>query len=201
MAIRVNHHCNPSAIRIATADFVDAIPQSKCFLQKGPLDGSWPIPTFANKRPPPPWVNMVLDLRINPQQSIERISCITQIPLNDWMNFTAEEIRTKIPRAPGAKGRFRAASNRFSKLKDSLATFLRLQMADVDTKSHIVKPSWSSNETCFFCHKLMRFSAEPSKITRTCSTPGFLSDSLSAEWIQEFDDILRKIQIILDKIT
>ena len=44
MAIRINHHCNATAIRIATADFVDAIPQAKCFLQKEPLDGSWPIP-------------------------------------------------------------------------------------------------------------------------------------------------------------
>ena len=38
MAIRVNHHCNPTAIRIATADFIDAVTQVKCFLQKGPLD-------------------------------------------------------------------------------------------------------------------------------------------------------------------
>ena len=116
-------YLNWTSIRIATIDFVDAIPQSKCFLQRSPLDGSWPIPTFAHKRPLP-WVNMVLDLRLNPQHEIDRISCFTQIPLNVWINFTAEEIRSKIPRAPGAKGRFKAALNRFSKFEDALATFL-----------------------------------------------------------------------------
>ena len=148
MAIRINHNCNATAIRIATADFVDAIPQAKCFLQKDPLDGSWPIPAFAHKRPPP-WVNLVLDLRLNPQHEIHRISCITQVPLNTWMNLSAEEIRSTIPRAPGAKGRFKAALNRFSKFKDALATFLRLQMSETKTKSHIVQSSWSGNETFF----------------------------------------------------
>ena len=128
------------------------------------------------------------------------MSCITQIPLDTWMNLTAEEIRLKIPRAPGAKGRFKAALNRFTKFKDALATFLRLQMSETKSKSHVVQPSWSGNETCFFCHKLMRFSAEPSKITRNCPSPGSLSDALSAEWIRQFDAILRKIQTILDKI-
>ena len=200
MAIHINHHCNATAIRIATADFVDAIPQAKCFLRKEPLDGSWPIPAFAHKRPPPPWVNLVLDLRLNPQHEIHCISCITQIPLDTWMNLTAEEIRLKIPRAPGAKGRFKAALNRFCKFKDALATFLRLQMSETMSKAHIVQPSWSGNETCFFCHKLMRFSAEPSKITRNCPNPGTLSDALSAERIRQFDEILGKIQTILNKL-
>ena len=115
MAIRINHHCNATAIRIATADFVDAIDQSKCFLHSVALDGSWLIPTFAHKKPPPPWVAMVLEMRLSPLNEIERISCITQIPLNVWINLTAEEIRSKVPGAPGEKGRFKAALNRSSK--------------------------------------------------------------------------------------
>ena len=97
MAIRINHHCNAIAIRIATADFVDAIDQSKCFLHSVALDGSWLIPTFAHKKPPPPWVAMVLEMRLSPLNEIERISCITQIPLNVWINLTAEELRSKVP--------------------------------------------------------------------------------------------------------
>ena len=85
LAIRINRHCNATAIRIATADFVDAIDQAQCFLHNVPLDGSWLIPTFAHKKPPPPWVAMILDLRLNPRNAIERISCITQIPLNVWI--------------------------------------------------------------------------------------------------------------------
>ena len=200
MALCINHHCNATAIRIATADFVDAVPQAKCYLQKEPLDGSWPIPAFAHKRPPPPWVDLVLELRINPEHEIHRISCITQMPLDTWINLTAEEIRSKIPKAPGARGRFKAALNRFSKFKDAFATFLRLQMSGANSKSHIVQPNWSGNENCFFCHKLMRFSAEHSKITRNCPSPGSISDALSKDWIQQFDDILKKIQTILDKL-
>ena len=104
---------NATAIRIATADFVDAINQSKCFLQSAPLDGSWLIPTFAHKKTPAPWVTLVLDMRLNPQHEIDRISCITQVPLQVWIELTAEEIRSKIPGAPGASGRFRAALHRF----------------------------------------------------------------------------------------
>ena len=37
------------------------------------------------------------------------------------------------------------------------------------------------------------------KWTSTCHNPGFLSDSLSTEWIQQFDEILQKVQTILDK--
>ena len=199
MAIRINHHCNATAIRIATADVVDAINLSKCFLQSAPLDGSWLIPIFAHKKPPPPWVALVLDMRLNPQNEIDRISCITQIPLNVWLNFTAEEIRSKIPGAPGARSRFKAALNRFSNFKNALATFLELQMLDASPKAHIVQPSWSGNESCYFCQKLLRFSAETSKITRTSPSPGVLSESVSFDWIAQFDYILNAIQTILDK--
>ena len=196
MAIRINHHCNATAIRIATADFVDAIQQSKRFLQSVPLSGAWLIPTSAHKT----WVATVLDLRLSPQNEMNHISCITQIPLSVWKNFTAEEIRSKIPGAPSARGRFKAALRRFSKFKDALATFLRLQMLDASPKAHIVQPNWSGNESCFCCHKFMRFSAEHSKITRTCPSPGALSESLAADWLDQFDTILKDIQHILDKI-
>ena len=200
MAIRINHHCNATAIRIATADFVDATSRSKCFLQSAPLDGSWLIPTFAHKKTPPPWVTLVLDMRLNPQNEIDRISCITQIPLHVWIELTAEEIRSKIPGAPGARGRFKAALHRFSKFKDALATFLRLQALDANPKAHIVQPSWSRNESCYFCQKLLRFSAEPSKITRTCPSPGVLPESVSSDWLAQFDFILTAIQAIPAKL-
>ena len=201
MAIRINHQCNATAIRIATADFVDAIPQVKCFLRKEPLNGSWPIPTFAHKRPPLPWINLVLDMRLNPHNENHCISCITQIPLHTWINLTAVEIRSKIPKAPGAKGRFKAAHNRFCKFKEALATFIRLQMSGTATRAHVVQPCWNSNESCFFCNKLMRFSAEPSKITRRCHNPGTLSEALAADWIRQFDEVLGSIQTILNRIS
>ena len=128
-------------------------------------------------------------------------SCeITQNSLNDWMNLTADEIRAKIPKAPGAKDRFKAALNRYTKFKDALATFLRLQMSETKLKAHVVQPCWNDNETCFFCHKFMRFSAEPSKITRTVTGPGVISDSLATDWLQQFDEILHKIRKVLNKI-
>ena len=47
----------------------------------------------------------------------------------------------------------------------------------------------------------MRFSAEPSKITRTCTKPGVISDSLAADWLQQFDDILNDLRNVLNKIS
>ena len=201
MAIRINHHCSATAIRIATADFIDAIPRLQCFLQRQALDGSWLIPTFAHKKSPPPWVESVLEIRNNPMLVFERIDSITQISLKDWINLTADEIRAKIPKAPGAKGRFKAALNRFTNFKNALATFLRLQMSCTQPKAHVVQPCWSDNETCFFWHKFMRFSAEPSKITRICATPGVISESLANSWMQQFNDILDDIRHVLNKIS
>ena len=201
MTIRINHHCSATAIRIATADFVDAIPQLQCFLRRQALDGSWLIPTFAHKKPPPPWIEAVLELRKNPMLVLERITSITQISLKDWTNLTADEIRAKISKAPGAKGRFKAALNRYTNFKNALATFLRLQMSDTHSKAHVVQPCWSDNEKCFFCHKFMRFSAEPSKITRSCTKPGVISDSLAADWMQQFEGILSDLRNVLNKIS
>ena len=201
MAIRINHHCSATAIRIATAVFIEAIPPLHCFLQRQALDGNWLIPTFAHKKPPPPWVESVLEIRNNPMLVLERINSITQISLNDWMSLTADEIRAKIPKAPGAKGRFKAALNRYTNFKNALATFLRLQMSNTSPKAHVVQPCWSDNETCFFCHKFMRFSAEPSKITRTCANPGVISDSLANNWMLQFNEILDCIWSILNTIS
>ena len=201
MNIRISHHCNATAIRTTTADFLHAINECKCFLQTTPLDGScWSclIPIFAHKRSPPPWIDLVLSLRSNPQHVLDRISCITQIPLSVWQTMSVHEISSRIPGAPGAKGRFKAALHRFQEFRDVLTTFLRLQSLDATPKAHIVQPTWSGNETCFHCQKLMRFSAEPSKITRACPSPGTLSESVSSEWLLRFDEITAAIQRIID---
>ena len=104
MNICINHHCTATAVRIATADFVDAVHLPKCLLQDVPLDGSWLIPIFAHKKPPPPWVELVLELRLNPQHELDRIPCITQIPLHVWHTLNVAEIRSKFlePREPRA---------------------------------------------------------------------------------------------------
>ena len=198
MNIRINQHCTATAVRIATADFVDAVNLPKCFLQDVPRDGSWLIPIFAHKKPPPPWVELVLELRLNPPHELDRISCITQIPLHVWHTLNVAEIRSKIPGAPGAEGRFKAALHRFCQFKHALATFLRLQSLNANPKAHIVQPSWSGNESCYFCQKLSRFSAEPSKITRSCPSPRTLPESVSSEWLIQFDSIIAAIQRIFE---
>ena len=156
------------------------------------------IPSFAHRRSPPPWIDLVLSMRSNPQHNLDRISCITQIPLSVWQTMSVHEIRSRIPGAPGAKGRFKAALHRLQKVKDALTTFLRLQALDATPKAHIVEPIWSGNETCFHCQKFVRFSAESSKITRTCPSPGTLSESVPSERLLRFDEITAAIQRIID---
>ena len=110
--------------------------------------------------------------------------------------MNADEIRSRIPGAPGAKGRFKAALHRFCKFMDALATFLRLQSLNANPKAHIVQPNWSGNEICYHCQNLMRFSAEPVKLLAP-ALHGTLPESVSSEWLLRFDEITAAIQRII----
>ena len=98
MAVRTNHHCDATVIRITTADF-DAINECTCYLHNSPLDGSWRIPVVAHKRLPPPWIDLVLRYRSDPAAGFTHIKCITQVCLATWQAMTAAEIRMRIPGA------------------------------------------------------------------------------------------------------
>ena len=89
------------------------------------------IPVFAHKRLPPPWIDLVLRFRSDPAAGLNHIKCIAQMPLTTWQALTADEIRLRIPGAPGAKKRFCTALQRFQKIKLAISTFIRLQSLDV----------------------------------------------------------------------
>ena len=122
-AIRIHSNRSANAIRISTANFVDAVPESAPFLQNQPLSGHWCIPLSIDKRAAPPWVEQVLLLRNSPSPANSSVACITQLPLSVWLEFSATENPVQVPGAPGCRKRFMAVYMRFCKLHEALHTF------------------------------------------------------------------------------
>ena len=130
--------------------------------------------------------------------TVNQITCITQISLDTWQSMSADEIHSRIPGAPGAKKRFLAALKRFTKFKEALSTFLRLQTLDAIPRSDIVAPTWDGNKACFHGGKLIQFSVEPRNLTRNCPASATLPDSVSSEWLLRFDAITAAIRRITE---
>ena len=146
-------------------------------------------------------IDPVLRLRTDPTAGLNHITGITQVPLSTWQAMTAEEIRRRMPGAPGAKKRFNAALQRFQKIKLALATlsgFNLLMCCPARTLSPLLELGWERG--LLSVPKLFQFSVEPRNLTRKCPNPGTLPESMSSEWLLRFDAGIAAIQQIIDQL-
>ena len=109
-AIRINKNCSANAIRITTADFIDAIPELYKCLTNRPLDSQWHVPRASVNAP---WMDLVLDLRRSPFQLPSSLSCITELPLESWQDTSPQDIKSKLPGVPGPKSVLSRQRNEF----------------------------------------------------------------------------------------
>ena len=195
--IRINTACSAQAIRIPTPSFIDAIAKMKPFLHSTELSSKWTVPKFANKRSPPGWITLIYDLRRAPSEQQQVVSCISCLPLENWGQLNAEQIRALLPGRPGPKKRFKAALGRFSKFRAALEYAHQMQLLGNTQRPHVIQPTWNANEQCYFCCKLLQFSVEPRTLMRTCPRATDLADSTYREWHNSFVAIEASLQRIL----
>ena len=200
LQLRTDLCVHAQAIRLLTADFEQAIPKVDCCLRADPLSANWPTPKLAHKSIVPPWVARVYQLRLHAQPANEPITCVMQLDINEWLKLSTDSLRLKIPGQPGIRKRFLAASRRFAHFKNVLLHFWQMQILGNATRTHIVAPSWTENESCHFCGKLIQFSTRPRIIASTCHSACDLSPDLFSAWCLQFDDVLAKLQTLLDSL-
>ena len=198
-AIRINKNCSANAIRITTADFIDAIPELYKCLTNRPLDSQWHVPRASVKRRNAPWMDLVLDLRRSPFQLPNSFSCITELPLETWQDMSLQDMKSKLPGAPGPKKRFVAAKKGILRFQSAMHTVQRLQFLGAAKRPHIVAPAWQNNDKCFCCQKLLHCSVEPRNLSRDCSNTHDVPSSLFLEWEQKFQNMLDSIEHIISK--
>ena len=194
--LRADFKISAQAIRLGTADFVQAIPKLTCFLREDSLSASWPTPRFPCKALVPPWVTLVHRMRVSPERSLIPISCVTQLSLEQWLLMSPADVKAKIPGQPGVRKRFIAAQNRFKRFKAALDNCWQMQLLGNSFRTHIVAPLWQDNEPCHFCGKLIHFSARPRNLSLRCPTRAEISPSLFEKWQHDFqmiDDMIGRI--------
>ena len=198
--IRVNEQCNSQAIRIPTHTFVQAIPKAVSILQDTPLSADWALPRLLGKGPPPPWVAQILQIRSDPDSVLDNISCVTQLPLRRWKDMTALEIKNTLKGRPGPRKKFTAAANRLQKFQLVLENYHQKQLLGEANRTHVVAPSWTSQEQCHFCGRLLHFSVEPRTLMRSCNSSSDLPDDTFRSWNQQYNDLRSNVASILLKL-